>query len=215
MSYASQLVQVKIPLFAIEVVGDVVIVIKENDMKRSMGIHGLVCFSKNTRTQRSYWLAYLADAGGGAGDEHNLPCDVLWHGSSERRRGELVDVVRREEDGQEHKGPARRPVHEGVDEVCRGRLAAQDGVPHLQHAQHLHGCCRPSAAAARPCAPYDVRDAGRRSMTAWCPHSLTRHRLQGTWSVVLGMQSSTCELLSRAGGLCWSIRHCLVKKKTS
>lgn len=52
-------------------------------------------------------------------------------------------------------------------------------------------------------------------MTAWCPHSLTRHRLQGTWSVVLGMQSSTCELLSRAGGLCWSIRHCLGAEEAS
>ena len=121
-------------------------------MKRYMRIHGFSSstFTKNRRTEKGAdCLAYLADAGGGACDERDLPGDVLWHGSSEGRRGELVDVVRREEDGQEHEGPARRPVHEGVDEVRRRRLAAQDGVPHLQHAQHLHGC--PPSAAARLC----------------------------------------------------------------
>jgi len=43
-------------------------------------------------------LTYLADAGRGAGDEHDLPGNVLRRNDGKRRRGELVDVVRREED---------------------------------------------------------------------------------------------------------------------
>jgi len=100
-----------------------IIYVRSADTQRSITQNGMIFL--HWRPAPVCVRAYLADAGGGAGDEDDLAGDVLGEDGAEEVRGHLVHVVRREDERQQ-----RRQRHL---QRCSGQPAA---------AHHHHLCRR-------------------------------------------------------------------------